>query len=146
MSYIHISRQALRPGCPTGSCITNLVTGLFPPAIFLIANDASLASAAFAKVPSATVLGRIDDTGANSPVVEQLKMSIRYAKEIVADKIVFIDLVERLAHPRRGWKPEFKEGRCPPLDGAACSLCIIVLASHCDQVRKGILWKWYGLE
>jgi hypothetical protein len=28
---------------------------------------------------------------------------------------------ERLAHPRRGWKPEFKEGRCPPLDGASCS-------------------------
>ena len=29
---------------------------------------------------------------------------------------------ERLAHPRRGWKPEFKLERYPPLDGASCSL------------------------
>jgi hypothetical protein len=29
---------------------------------------------------------------------------------------------ERLAHPRRGWKPEFKQERYPPLDGASCSL------------------------
>jgi hypothetical protein len=27
---------------------------------------------------------------------------------------------QRIAHPRRGGKPEFKEGRCPPLDGASC--------------------------
>lgn len=26
-----------------------------------------------------------------------------------------------LAHPRRGWKPEFKLERYPPLDGASCS-------------------------
>jgi hypothetical protein len=37
---------------------------------------------------------------------------------------------ERLAHPRRGWKPEFKEGRCPPLDGASCSpFCFMVSVS-----------------
>jgi len=30
-------------------------------------------------------------------------------------------LSERLAHPRRGWKPEFKLMRYPPLDGASCS-------------------------
>lgn len=34
----------------------------------------------------------------------------------------------RLAHPRRGWKPEFKLERYPPLDGASCSpLCSMVL-------------------
>jgi hypothetical protein len=27
---------------------------------------------------------------------------------------------ERIAHPRRGGKPEFKLERYPPLDGAAC--------------------------
>lgn len=31
---------------------------------------------------------------------------------------------ERLAHPRRGWKLEFKQERCPPLDVASCSLLI----------------------
>jgi hypothetical protein len=31
-------------------------------------------------------------------------------------------LGERLAHPRRGRKPEFKQERYPPLDAAACSL------------------------
>ena len=28
---------------------------------------------------------------------------------------------ERLAHPRRARKPEFKQERYPPLDGASCS-------------------------
>ena len=28
---------------------------------------------------------------------------------------------QRLAHPRREWKPEFKEGRYPPLDVPSCS-------------------------
>jgi hypothetical protein len=28
---------------------------------------------------------------------------------------------ERLAHPRREWKSEIKEGRYPPLDVASCS-------------------------
>jgi hypothetical protein len=32
--------------------------------------------------------------------------------------------LKRLAHPRRGWKSEFKLERYPPLDGAAyCSVC-----------------------
>jgi hypothetical protein len=40
-------------------------------------------------------------------------------------------LAQRLAHPRRGWKPEFKEGRYPPLDGASCCAWIIYcLARH----------------
>jgi hypothetical protein len=38
---------------------------------------------------------------------------------------------ERLAHPRRGGKPEFKEGRCPPLDGAPCSLASIETPTPC---------------
>ena len=57
--------------------------------------------------------------------------------EVVSDCAVFIiknvhttsdmtdesaRLGERLAHPRREWKPEFKQERYPPLDGAACSL------------------------
>ena len=29
-------------------------------------------------------------------------------------------LGQRLGHPRREWKPEFKEGRCPPLDVPSC--------------------------
>ena len=33
----------------------------------------------------------------------------------------FSELGERLAHPRRGGKPEFKLERYPPLDGASCS-------------------------
>ena len=32
----------------------------------------------------------------------------------------------RLAHPRRGWKPEFKLERCPPLDGASCSALVVL--------------------
>ena len=36
-------------------------------------------------------------------------------------ELEFIIYAERLAHPRRERKPEFKEGRCPPLDGASCS-------------------------
>ena len=36
------------------------------------------------------------------------------------DQIIH-SLCERLAHPRRGWKPEFKLERYPPLDGASCS-------------------------
>ena len=33
---------------------------------------------------------------------------------------VFILFGERIGHPRRGGKPEFKEGRYPPLDVPAC--------------------------
>lgn len=29
-------------------------------------------------------------------------------------------LAQRLGHPRRIWKPEFKEERCPPLDVPTC--------------------------
>ena len=32
----------------------------------------------------------------------------------------FFYFAQRLAHPRRGGKPEFKEGRYPPLDEPAC--------------------------
>jgi hypothetical protein len=33
---------------------------------------------------------------------------------------------QRLAHPRRGWKPEFKQERYPPLDEASCSLSFLL--------------------
>jgi hypothetical protein len=39
----------------------------------------------------------------------------------VAASLLTDFIAERLAHPRRGWKPEFKLERCPPLDGASCS-------------------------
>jgi hypothetical protein len=35
-------------------------------------------------------------------------------------------LAERIGHPRRGRKPEFKEGRYPPLDEPACSPSIFL--------------------
>jgi hypothetical protein len=51
---------------------------------------------------------------------------------------------ERLAHPRRGWKPEFKEGRYPPLDGASCSPSYCPSSIHsiidCLTSSKGRSW------
>ena len=42
--------------------------------------------------------------------------------------------VERIGHPRRGGKPEFKEGRYPPLDAPACShWCLSVEREHRDK-------------
>ena len=38
-------------------------------------------------------------------------------------------LGERLAHPRRGGKPEFKQERYPPLDGASCWMFFVLDAS-----------------
>ena len=37
-------------------------------------------------------------------------------------------LAQRLAHPRREWKPEFKQERYPPLDGASCSAVLSVMS------------------
>jgi hypothetical protein len=39
--------------------------------------------------------------------------------EFYGDGLSFLG--ERLAHPRRGGKPEIKQERYPPLDEAACS-------------------------
>jgi len=39
---------------------------------------------------------------------------------------IFNFLAYRLAHPRRERKPEFKQERYPPLDGAFCSLSCLV--------------------
>jgi len=38
-----------------------------------------------------------------------------------------IVFAEPLAHPRRGWKLEFKLKLCPPLDGASCSALRFVI-------------------
>lgn len=47
---------------------------------------------------------------------------------------------ERLAHPRRGRKPEFKLERCPPLDGAACCASwILVIVFGKFIVGRGLL-------
>ena len=40
---------------------------------------------------------------------------------------------ERLGHPRRGRKPEFKQGRYPPLDVPACSPVFLIRASNSPQ-------------
>ncbi len=52
-------------------------------------------------------------------------------------------LGERLAHPRRGGKPEFKEGRCPPLDGASCwpsSICVHELPLALVELKLNVPW------
>jgi hypothetical protein len=59
--------------------------------------------------------------------------AVTKTKHMPANRIVIlvgalriILLAERLGHPRREWKPEFKEGRYPPLDVPACSLLFLV--------------------
>ena len=43
---------------------------------------------------------------------------------------------ERLGHPRRGGKPEFKLERYPPLDEPACSLWILLLSATDEPVTS----------
>jgi hypothetical protein len=44
---------------------------------------------------------------------------------------------ERLGHPRRKWKPGFKEGRYPPLDVPSCSLWVMCApATNPAKVRQ----------
>ena len=45
-------------------------------------------------------------------------------------RIVIRFPAERIGHPRRGGKPEFKLRRYPPLDEPACSICFFRFASH----------------
>lgn len=42
-----------------------------------------------------------------------------------------IEGLERLAHPRRGWKPEFKEGPCSQFGELACSTA----CDSCGEAR-----------
>jgi len=69
---------------------------------------------------------------------------------IVATRLKSLDTFsdERIGHPRRGGKPEFKEGRCPPLDEPACCAsclwCWLLTARKTIRCRAGSLKSWGG--
>ena len=44
--------------------------------------------------------------------------------------VASVNFGERRGHTWREWKPEFKEGRCPPLDVPPCSLSHFVKSCH----------------
>jgi len=43
---------------------------------------------------------------------------------------------QRIGHPRREWKLEFKQGRCPPLDVLPCSVFFMITYARIASIGR----------